>query len=431
MIQPAAPSSASPALTVAVTVAGQPGESVEPADFAALLNIQTLTAGPTEDAPVAQPGLLVAATAALPVPANGKILPVGLPVALPSEAPAAQAQPVDQDPAAAPPAALPSAVATLPTALLKARPAGPAAQAAPADAPQPTMSEDVAEPADPAIAVAEPLATLPVIALHAVTPVSQPASPGEPASPAETALSREPGRPTQAPIAASPQPAMSQPAVTQPAVSAAGQQTPPPSTPQLTALPEAAPAEREAAVQQVRMIEPAAAQPVAASETVLAAPPVIRDAAPAAFTATTAAAERPHDFTALVDRLVAAREAMQPQSVTMAVRHAEFGAVQLRFQQDASGLSVAMASADPDFARAVSAAVPPVQPASASDTASFSQQGRSEAGHGGTAEGFAQSRSGQQTPREERAAARANPSPAAGRSQSEASDDGARNGIFA
>lgn len=426
MIQPTAPSSASPALTVAVTVAGQPGESVEPADFAALLNIQTLTAGPTEDAPVAQPGLLVAATAALPVPANGKILPVGLPVALPSEAPAAQAQPVDQDPAAAPPAALPSAIATLPTALLKARPAGPAAQAAPADAPQPTMSEDVAEPADPAIAVTEPLATLPVIAL-----VSQPASPGEPASPAETALSREPGRPTQAPIAASPQPAMSQPAVIQPAVSAAGQQTPPPSTPQLTALPEAAPAEREAAVQQVRMIEPAAAQPVAASETVLAAPPVIRDAAPAAITATTAAAERPHDFTALVDRLVAAREAMQPQSVTMAVRHAEFGAVQLRFQQDASGLSVAMASADPDFARAVSAAVPPVQAASTSDTASFSQQGRSEAGHGGTAEGFAQSRSGQQTPREERAAARANPSPAAGRSQSQASDDGARNGIFA
>ena len=422
MIQPAAPSSASPALTVAVTVAGQPGESVEPADFAALLNIQTLTAGPTEDAPVAQPGLLVAATAALPVPANGKILPVGLPVALPSEVPAAQAQPVDQDPAAAPPAALPSAIATLPTALLKARPAGPAAQAAPADAPQQTMSEDAAEPADPAIAVTEPLATLPVIAL-----VSQPASPGEPASPAETALSREPGRPTQAPIAASPQSAMSQPAVTQPAVSAAGQQTPPPSTPQLTALPEAAPAEREAAVQQVRMIEPAAAQPVAASETVLAAPPVIRDAAPAAITATTAAAERPHDFTALVDRLVAAREAMQPQNVTMAVRHAEFGAVQLRFQQDASGLSVAMASADPDFARAVSAAVPPVQAASASDTASFSQQGRSEPGSASADGG----RSGQQTPREERAAARANPSPAAGRSQSEASDDGARNGIFA
>lgn len=427
MIQPAAPSSASPALTVAVTVAGQPGESVEPADFAALLNIQTLTAGPTEDAPVAQPGLLVAATAALPVPANGKILPVGLPVALPSEAPAAQAQPVDQDPAAAPPAALPSAVATLPTALLKARPAGPAAQAGPADAPQQTMSEDAAEPADPAIAVTEPLATLPVIALPAVTLVSQPASPGGLASHAETALSGEPGRPTQAPIAASPQPAMSQPAVTQPAVSAAGQQTPPPSTPQLTALPEAAPAEREAAVQQVRMIEPAAAQPVAASETVLAAPPVIRDAAPAAITATTTAAERPHDFTALVDRLVAAREAMQPQSVTMAVRHAEFGAVQLRFQQDASGLSVAMASADPDFARAVSAAVPPVQPASAGDNASFNQSGRGDPGSASADGG----RTGQQAPREERGTARANPAPAANRSPSQAEPDTARNGIFA
>ena len=121
---------------------------------------------------------------------------------------------------------------------------------------------------------------------------------------------------------------------------------------------------------------------------------------------------------------------MQPQSVTMAVRHAEFGAVQLRFQQDASGLSVAMASADPDFARAVSAAVPPVQAASASDTATFNSGARSDQGSA-SADGSAQSRSGQQAPRDDRAAARANPSPAANRGPTGAEPDTARTGIFA
>jgi len=70
-------------------------------------------------------------------------------------------------------------------------------------------------------------------------------------------------------------------------------------------------------------------------------------------------AERPQDFSALIDRLVAAREAAGPQAVAVSVAHADFGQVHLRFRQDEAGLSVAMASADPAFARAASA-MPPV-----------------------------------------------------------------------
>jgi hypothetical protein len=75
----------------------------------------------------------------------------------------------------------------------------------------------------------------------------------------------------------------------------------------------------------------------------------------AAAPATGAAHLSSHDFTALVDRLVEAREAASPQRVHVAISHSEFGQVSLRFDQDANGLSVSMSSADPEFARAVQA----------------------------------------------------------------------------
>lgn len=83
---------------------------------------------------------------------------------------------------------------------------------------------------------------------------------------------------------------------------------------------------------------------------------------PAAEPATTTPAMapvRPLDFAALVDRLVMARDAAAPQTVSLALTHAEFGKISLRFEQDDTGLSVGMTSPDPDFARAVSAAMPP------------------------------------------------------------------------
>ena len=78
-------------------------------------------------------------------------------------------------------------------------------------------------------------------------------------------------------------------------------------------------------------------------------------------------AERPHDFAALVDQLVAAREFATPTPVHASVNHAEFGQVSLKFEHGDQGLSVAVSSADPDFARAVQAAAPSDKGGSMSD----------------------------------------------------------------
>jgi hypothetical protein len=64
----------------------------------------------------------------------------------------------------------------------------------------------------------------------------------------------------------------------------------------------------------------------------------------------------PHDFAALVDRLVEARQALAPAAVTAAVAHSDFGRVTLNFRSEGDSLAVSMASADPAFAPAVQAA---------------------------------------------------------------------------
>ena len=75
-----------------------------------------------------------------------------------------------------------------------------------------------------------------------------------------------------------------------------------------------------------------------------------------------AAPSRTPDFAALIDRLVEARAAAQatrePHTVSAAIEHADFGQVSLQFRHDAIGLSVVMASADPDLARALQMAAP-------------------------------------------------------------------------
>jgi hypothetical protein len=59
------------------------------------------------------------------------------------------------------------------------------------------------------------------------------------------------------------------------------------------------------------------------------------------------------DFATLVDSIARARD--DGATVSVAVAHAEFGKVSLRFENGDNGLSVAMSSADPGFARAVAA----------------------------------------------------------------------------
>ena len=102
-----------------------------------------------------------------------------------------------------------------------------------------------------------------------------------------------------------------------------------------------------------------------------------------------------HDFAALVDRLVEARQAAVPQAIHAAVTHSDFGQVSLRFDQDANGLSVSMTSADPDFANAVQATAASAQSQTANDQGSNAQRhdGQGQQQTAGFASGQSQSQS--------------------------------------
>ncbi|MYL97512.1 hypothetical protein GR702_06965 [Novosphingobium sp. FGD1] len=93
-------------------------------------------------------------------------------------------------------------------------------------------------------------------------------------------------------------------------------------------------------------------QPVVSAEGIVPAP-----AAPeAASTLASSPTETPQDFDTLVSRLAEAREAASPHIVRTAMNHAEFGRVSMQFDQTDMGLSVTMASPDPEFTGAVQAA---------------------------------------------------------------------------
>ena len=73
---------------------------------------------------------------------------------------------------------------------------------------------------------------------------------------------------------------------------------------------------------------------------------------------TPAQAPSPVDITAALDRLVAAREALMPAEAALAIDHADFGEVSIRFEQSSDGrLSAELRAADPELQRAVTAAV--------------------------------------------------------------------------
>lgn len=102
------------------------------------------------------------------------------------------------------------------------------------------------------------------------------------------------------------------------------------------------------------------------------ATPVPTTTAPNLFTVAAAAPpERLHDFSALIDRLAAAREAAAPNSISISIPHADFGQVQLHFRHENGGLSVSLASADPAFAGIAAQAAPPVLPVGDARSADF------------------------------------------------------------
>ncbi len=121
-------------------------------------------------------------------------------------------------------------------------------------------------------------------------------------------------------------------------------------------------------------------------------------------------AERPQDFSTLVERLHAARQGQGDAVVKTTLAHAQFGTVSLHMRPDATGMNVALRSADPDLAASVqtaAAALLAAPPAAATpgdparDSAGHPQQGTPSSPSNGTdpngqspsqrgAQGFAQ-----------------------------------------
>lgn len=103
------------------------------------------------------------------------------------------------------------------------------------------------------------------------------------------------------------------------------------------------------------------------------------------------------DLAQIIDRLTAAREASVPAAAVVALNHADFGDLSLRFNQGREGgLSVQIAAADPDAHQAITAAVAqqqqqgtatPGDQRSAQDNAQPQQHARSRDAGAGTGSG--------------------------------------------
>ena len=382
------------------------GDAAQGADFGALLAISSSPAVVASDP--AEPTASAAATALTPglAPAiaatNGKDLPATLPVRTPSlvePAPAATLVPKPAAPIAPEPAGQPGPAAAKPKVPRATRPL-PAvrkvvdpAPVAPDIAAAPQTAAQLAAPAPaPQLPSTDALpspAVLAAVPLGVAAAPAQAVVPGhaEPVAASSAPVSQTTDKPAPIPqaqaafIHAAPQAAfLRAPAVpaeqqSSPAQSATQPAAPTPATPLRIEIalppPVAAAALRStpAALRKLALAEPAS--PAAAALTLT--PPA--EPAPLQFATPGAGAERPQDFNALLDRLVAAREAAAPQRVSVTLPHAEFGPVQLRFRHEDGALTVSMTSADPDFARAASLAPPPVMPATESrSTASAGEQ---------------------------------------------------------
>lgn len=109
--------------------------------------------------------------------------------------------------------------------------------------------------------------------------------------------------------------------------------------------------------------EPATIQPAASAQPampVAAAPAAAGAEAASPFTAAKPALDTQvaREIGRIVDSLASAREAMVGKGATLALDHAEFGELSLRFDQRRDGqMTVQLAAADPDAHRAVAAAI--------------------------------------------------------------------------
>ena len=470
MIQPPA---LIPASLLAPTGEAAPalnGDAVQGADFGALLAISVTPAVALGEPAVPAPTVALAAAALAPVPAapatSGSILPLALPPA-PSPVPVDAGQSALQLQQTAQAAAEPDETKTSAkssAAVLESAPAAkPKAQRVTdkltASGPR-RLATSAAHKVDDSVTAepdqtAAPVAVLPdaLVAQVLAEPV---ATQNQPLSAISPSLQFAPLQPSPAasdgaapPIEGGNQSAPQQPAPQQPAQAAFEHAAPqaaflralaPPAAPQ--PVPEQPAASEPSAPNRPLRIEIAlppqlasaarTASPVALRQRALAeretiSAPLFAAATPAPQTPLQTAPQpaslaRPQDFTALLDRLVAARDAAAPQRVSVTLPHAEFGPVHLRFRQEDGALAVTMTSADPDFARAAALAPAPVLPASESRTApgSASHPDNSANTSSGQPRGQSSERRADHTSRD-------NPSP---RATGQAKPD-RRHGIFA
>lgn len=233
---------------------------------------------------------------------------------------------------------------------------------------RPELVPQLAPASDPLLAGLA-LVALPIVAASQIAPLP-PEARTDPA-----AISPSPPRSIMAPPSPRPAPARPQAEPPSSGQSAPAMAIPAAPTPEFslpaTALPTGQPMRVAATLRLLPDPEPdkvaaevEAPAPIAQSTAptpsfAVVTAPVMVSGHPASAAAP-AAAQAPQDFTQLIDRLAAARESAQPQAATVALAHAEFGPVELRFRHESGSLSVALASADPDFSRAVQAAVQPV-----------------------------------------------------------------------
>lgn len=353
------------------------------ADFSALLDLcGAVPMGPgTCNTPLAVPQVafpppaMTLPEAASALPADGKILPVDL---VPDPLPGT---PQDQGEAAALPS-VPKLLSPAPAPAPEAAAEGAVDQAIVVEVAALDQHPMLADMPSPALTAAGPIspAAIPVADLVPDRPADgsstqnqNPASPIPRAAPTLAAVALPRGLATPNETATGDAAAAHRAMPVEPTAAArlvvpqTGAEIPRPSGQSEARLRVALPSARGARAVSELVAAPAAITPgpevlqsAALPTSVLA--PSAATPAPGAPPPLPEAGPRPHDFTALVDRLVAARETLQPQSATLAVQHADFGQISLRLRHDGDALSVALTSADPDFARAVAAAPAPLVP---------------------------------------------------------------------
>lgn len=300
------------------------------------------------------------ALAALLVP---ELQPLAAPIAALSPDPALNTDGGEHLTASAPPpaaapqlAALPASVvippelrAAIAAAVQQAPATGQPSRAAP-QMPLPSAPVQLAaitvEPASPAPAVSAAPALVLQAAAERPTALG-PAAPATIAPPAAVLPVAQPIHPAAAPIAAAAEPDASAPEQApaqkatpgQPAPSARAQEFSVTAREDTKPAPPAAPGVLPGSPLTLSASLPSSPQSVAVPQVQAAAP-----------------ADTPQDFATLVSRLAEAREAASPHFVRTSLAHAQFGQVSLQFRTEDSGLSVTMASSDPDFTASVQAA---------------------------------------------------------------------------